>query len=187
MCGIAGHLEVRRVACGESPHAVVSRMNEIQAHRGPNDEGVWKSPDGAIAFGHTRLSILDTSSRGRQPMSSRCGRYVVAYNGEIYNFKALRRELGELGSSFSSESDTEVMLEAIARWGVRDAVQRFVGMFAFALFDIEQQLLFLVRDRFGIKPIAYRLEGGSLTFASEVAAIAARTCAPAGVCDVRGL
>jgi asparagine synthase (glutamine-hydrolysing) len=143
-------------------------MARAQAHRGPDDEGVWTAP--GVALGHRRLSILDLSSRGHEPMASADGRHVLTFNGEVYNYLELRRELPEY--PYRSRTDTEVILAAYARWG-EACVERFVGMFAFALWDAEREVLFCARDRLGIKPFHYAFHGGDFLFASEVKAILA--------------
>jgi len=172
VCGICGVL-------GPVDHAGiedVGRMTRALAHRGPDDLGTWSSrvrvgaEDFAVALGHTRLSILDLSPLGHQPMSIDDRTIIVSYNGEIYNFQDLRRELEGRGVAFRSSCDTEVLLQAYRVWGV-DAFARFNGMFAFALFDAPRRRLYLVRDRVGIKPLYWRLHGGVLTFGSELEAL----------------
>lgn len=146
-------------------------MTGLLAHRGPNNQSTKLLANGAL--GHTRLSILDLSDAGRQPMRSGNGRFTIVYNGEIYNFKALRAELISLGSTFRSQSDTEVVLEAFARWG-RSSLGRFNGIFAFAIWDEELETLLLARDRFGVKPLYYCLEDGAgIRFGSEIKAVLA--------------
>ncbi len=149
------------------------RMTRAIAHRGPDDEGVVTLAERGIALGHRRLSILDTSSRGHQPMRSASGRLHLVYNGEVYNYRELRRDLERDGATFESDSDTEVLLSAIERWGVRRAVARAVGMFAFAVYDSETRRLVLARDRLGKKPLYYGRVAGvgggaALVFASEL-------------------
>ena len=148
----------------------MEQMRDTMSHRGPDDAGSWLL--GRLAFGHRRLSIVDLSPLGHQPMSSRGGRYTICFNGEIFNFLTLRDELATLGHSFAGGSDTEVMLAAFLEWGVQDAVTRFVGMFAFAVWDGSEQVLHLVRDRMGIKPLFIgRTTSGDIVFASELKAL----------------
>ena len=165
MCGIAGivHLDGRAA----SP-AVLKRMTDAIAHRGPDGEGHWI--EGGVGLGHRRLSIIDLSPAGRQPMVSADQRYVLSYNGEVYNFRELRAELEAAGYRFRSQTDSEVVLNALAAWGVA-ALERFNGMFAFALFDRRQRQLLLARDRYGIKPLYYTQQAGWFAFASEQKAL----------------
>lgn len=153
------------------------------AHRGPDAEG--QIAYGAVALGHRRLSIIDLSPLGRQPMVSKDGRYSLTYNGEIYNFQELRAELTALGCQFVSRTDSEVLLEAFAQWGT-DALLRLNGMFAFAIWDQASQTLTLARDRFGIKPVYYAMSGQTFLFASEIKGLLAHG-ALAGEMDVAGL
>src|SRR5207249_8328837 len=136
--------------------------------RGPDGEGVFH--EGRLTLGHRRLAILDLSEAGRQPMESADGRYVVAFNGEIYNFRELTRELDVPGQSLRSSSDTEVLLLAWERWGVT-CLDRLVGQWAFALYDRREEVLWLVRDRFGEKPLFFHQTHGALTFASTLAGL----------------
>lgn len=166
MCGIVG-------ICGNEPiqgEELLVSMRDALRHRGPDDEGFWKSPDSAIMLGHRRLSIIDLSPGGHQPMSDPGGCYTIVFNGEIYNFRELREELISLGHSFRTQSDTEVILEAYRRWGER-CVERFNGMFAFALYDAGRDILFAARDRAGEKPLFYWHYGNALIFASELKAL----------------
>jgi asparagine synthase (glutamine-hydrolysing) len=167
MCGIAGILNLDGAPA--SP-ALLRRMTDAIAHRGPDGEG-WFT-DGAAGLGHRRLAIIDLSPGGHQPMQTRDARYAVSYNGEIYNFRELRAELEALGHQFRSRSDTEVLLSAFAEWGLK-SLDRFNGMFAFALWDAREQVLTLARDRYGVKPLYYTLIGGTFLFGSEVKAILA--------------
>ncbi len=172
MCGITGAL-APSLTSHESFQSVLNGMNQALSSRGPDDTGVWTDPETGIGLGHRRLSILDLSSEGHQPMHSACGRYVMTYNGEVYNYLALQHELASHAHRFRGHSDTEVMLAAIAQWGLEAAVQRFVGMFAFALWDRETNTLSLVRDRLGIKPLYYGWAGSHLVFGSELKALMA--------------
>jgi len=162
MCGIAG-------ATAQAAPDVVAAMSDALAHRGPDDRGLFFDAASGIALGHRRLSIIDTSAAGHQPMSHADGRYQLIFNGEIYNFADVRRELESLGHHFVSRSDTEVVLAAYAEWG--DAsVTRLRGMFAFAIYDRTTAELFLARDRMGIKPLYYSARNGVFAFASELRA-----------------
>jgi asparagine synthase (glutamine-hydrolysing) len=166
MCGIAGFWQTRRLA--ETPSETLASMAAALVHRGPDDAGAFHDAKNGIGLAFRRLSILDLSPEGHQPMFSESGRYVIVFNGEVYNFEELRTEIG---GHWRGHSDTEVMLAAIEKWGLEAAVQRFVGMFAFALYDQKEQTLSLVRDRVGIKPLYYGRVGGDFVFASELKAI----------------
>jgi asparagine synthase (glutamine-hydrolysing) len=167
MCGIAGFWQCRSGI--ESPLEILNRMGAALAHRGPNDSGTFHDDAAEIGLAFRRLSILDLSAEGHQPMHSTSGRYVIIFNGEVYNFEEIRAELGP--HHWRGCSDTEVMLEAFERWGVEAAVKRFVGMFALALWDRQERKLHLVRDRLGIKPLYYGRTKNAFVFASELKAI----------------
>jgi asparagine synthase (glutamine-hydrolysing) len=169
MCGITGAFDYQRRGQAIDPQ-VVDRMTDALAHRGPNGRGIFQVP--GLAFGHRRLSVLDPSAAGTQPMRHAARNLVVTFNGEIYNFRELRHELEALGHRFQTECDTEVILAAYAEWGTA-AVERFNGIFAFALWDAPEERLWLVRDRLGVKPLYYTTQGGILRFGSEVKAILA--------------
>lgn len=171
MCGICGFVDFARGSNGEAMATRVGAMAAAIAHRGPDGADTWTDPAAGIALGHRRLSIIDLSDEGRQPMHSADGRYVVSYNGEIYNFPELRAELEKLGHGFRGHSDTEVMLAAIVQWGLEGAIGRCVGMFAIALWDRETRKLYLVRDRLGIKPLYYARLGRNFLFGSELKAL----------------
>ncbi|NLI11044.1 MAG: asparagine synthase (glutamine-hydrolyzing) [Peptococcaceae bacterium] len=173
MCGLTGFYSATRQTAPEELQATVIRMVNTLIHRGPDDGGAWVEEEAGIAMGHRRLSIVDLSPEGRQPMHSECGRYVVVFNGEIYNFLELRQELESFGHGFRGHSDTEVLLAAVEQWGVWQAVERFVGMFAFALWDRREYVLYLVRDRLGIKPLYYGWMGRTFLFGSELKALRA--------------
>jgi asparagine synthase (glutamine-hydrolysing) len=155
MCGIAGFRSRLGHYQPESLRRIAGAMTGTLAHRGPDDSGLWIDAEVGLALGHRRLSILDLSAAGRQPMASACGRYVIVYNGEIYNFRELRQQLEHHGLVFRGHSDTEVLLAALARWGVAETLPRLNGMFAFALWDRERRSLTLARDRAGKKPLYY--------------------------------
>lgn len=169
MCGIAGIFNLNGEAVAPP---VLKAMTDAIAHRGPDGEGHWI--DGAIGLGHRRLAIIDLSPHGHQPMISSSGRYVMVYNGEVYNFRELRVELERLGYMFRSTTDSEVVLAAIDAWGMR-ALDRLNGMFAFALWDREEKTLTLARDRYGIKPLYIARQGTRLSFGSEQKALLAQS------------
>ncbi|WP_102348300.1 asparagine synthase (glutamine-hydrolyzing) [Bacillus sp. Marseille-P3661] len=168
MCGITGFIDyhVNR----DSMEAIIKQMNETIVHRGPDEGGVWLDRENGLALGHRRLAIVDLSPEGNQPMLSPSGRFSLVFNGEIYNHHLLRKELSE-DFTFRGHSDTEVMLAAIEKWGIKSAVQRFIGMFAFALFDRKENALYLVRDRVGEKPLYYGMNKGVFLFGSELKTI----------------
>ena len=171
MCGLAGFLEPPGTRNPEQARSYAARMSAAIQHRGPDDDDVWCDADAGIGFGHRRLSIIDLSTHGRQPMQSESGRFIIAYNGEVYNFPDLRRDLASKGHTFRGNSDTEVILAAIEEWGLKLALSKFVGMFAFALWDRSSRQLHLVRDRLGIKPLYYGWCDQSFLFGSELRAI----------------
>ena len=150
---------------------VVEEMAATLDHRGPDERRLWRDEQVAFAVGHTRLSVIDLSASGAQPMRSRDGRYVLSFNGEIYNHRGLRRELLDWGVQFRGSSDTEVLLEAIAKWGLDASLRRISGMFAFALWAVKEKRLWLARDRFGKKPLYYGWVAGSFVFCSELKAL----------------
>jgi asparagine synthase (glutamine-hydrolysing) len=166
MCGITGIWRRR----GTDAALTAQRMSACLAHRGPDDSGVWHDPAAGIALGFRRLSIIDTSPAGHQPMQSASGRYTVVFNGEVYNFESIRKELIESGNApeWRGHSDTEVLLAAFEAWGLEAAVQRFVGMFGFALWDGRERKLHLVRDRMGVKPLYFAPAATALLFGSEL-------------------
>jgi asparagine synthase (glutamine-hydrolysing) len=173
MCGIAG---LFRPGGGDEAELAgyASKMTDTLTHRGPDAGNIWTNPQAGVAFGHRRLSILDLSEAGAQPMRSDCGRFAVTFNGEIYNHLDIRGELeaGGAAPNWRGHSDTETLLYAIRHWGVAAALQRFTGMFAFALWDEQERTLVLCRDRFGEKPLFYGWCGQDLIFASELKALA---------------
>ncbi len=168
MCGIAGFIDFSNSLGADELTTLAQCMADAVAHRGPDDRQAWADAAAGVALGFRRLSILDLSPAGRQPMASASGRYVMVYNGEVYNFAELRRELEAAGASFRGHSDTEIMLAAVERWGMPAAVRRFNGMFAFALWDRQDRRLYLGRDRLGIKPLYYGWAGRVFVFGSEL-------------------
>ena len=173
MCGFCGFLAESESRTPAGPEDVARRMADTIAHRGPDGDGVWADKAAGIALGHRRLAIVDLSPLGRQPMLSADGRWVIAYNGEIYNFQDLRAELEAAGHGFRGHSDTEVLVEACAAWGVERTVKRLVGIFAFALWDRRDRTLYLVRDHLGVKPLYWARMGGTLLFGSQPKALRA--------------
>jgi asparagine synthase (glutamine-hydrolysing) len=169
MCGIGGYAG-QPVRDAEMRRALGVRICEVLAHRGPDDADVWSHEEGSVLLAHRRLSIVDLSPLGRNPMAWDNGRLRITYNGEVYNFRELRAELEEAGCRFRSQTDTEVILAAYDLWGP-ECVSRFIGMFAFAIWDERKRRLFLARDRFGKKPLYYAHHNGRLSFASELKAI----------------
>lgn len=168
MCGIAGLLTAHNTDLA----SILKSMAHSLRHRGPDGSGLWSDPAAGVGFAHRRLSVLDLSAQGAQPMVSASGRFVISYNGEIYNHAELRGELDEhRRSPWRGHSDTEVLLEAIDQWGVRRALERCNGMFAFAIWDRRDRRLTLARDRLGEKPVYIGWVGGSLAFASELKAL----------------
>ena len=155
MCGICGFVSRGRLLGDSELRAIVTRMTRTLHHRGPDGSGVWTDMKAGLALGHARLAILDLSDAGAQPMVSEGGRYVITYNGEVYNFPELRQDLESHGHKFRGHSDTEVVLAALAEWGVEPALQRMNGMFAFGVWDKETRSLTLARDRAGKKPLYY--------------------------------
>lgn len=173
MCGVAGFLDLK----SETPEPMMTdqivSMTDTMVHRGPDSSGIWSAPEQGVALGHRRLAIIDLSAAGHQPMVSACGRFVATYNGEIYNFPDLRNHLEKKGHRFRGHSDTEVLLASVAEWGVQRAVEKFIGMFAFGLWDRQESRLYLVRDRLGIKPLYYGRIGDLFLFGSELRSIVA--------------
>jgi len=171
MCGITGFFQATHQMSTDQLRTVARAMTQTLSHRGPDDSGIWTDSERGVALGHRRLAIIDISPEGHQPMQSAENRYVLVFNGEIYNFLLLRRELEQLGHRFRGHSDTEVMLGCFMQWGVQQATERFNGMFAFALWDQQQQQLYLGRDRLGEKPLYYGWAGQTFLFSSELKAL----------------
>jgi len=171
MCGLVGYLDPRNHLNEEGSARLCTRMTDALLHRGPDASGVWVDITHGIALGHRRLSIIDLSITGAQPMTSSSGRFVLSFNGEIYNFATIRIDLENYGYPFKGHSDTEVMLAAFEQWGIERAIERFEGMFAFAVWDRQSAQLTLARDRVGKKPLYYGWFGNTFLFGSEPKAL----------------
>jgi asparagine synthase (glutamine-hydrolysing) len=172
MCGLAGFFS--KTLLQTNAEDSLRKMGRSLIHRGPDDEGIWLDPRIGIGLAHQRLSVVDLSSEGRQPMASASGRYVIVYNGEVYNFLELRKILEQAGDlHWRGHSDTEVILACIEKWGLSQALTKFNGMFAFALWDKEKRVLTLARDRIGIKPLYYGWMGKTFLFGSELKSLKA--------------
>ena len=169
MCGIAGFIDSRKRYSEDRLNELALQMGTAIQYRGPDAGDTWIDGENGVALSHRRLAIVDLSPAGAQPMKSKCGRYVIIYNGEVYNGPELRSALErERGLQFRGHSDTEAILEGIAAWGIRETLDRLIGMFAIALWDREEKKLYLVRDRLGIKPLYWSIQNGMLFFASEL-------------------
>jgi len=175
MCGIAGQFDSLSSSSQEELEVLARHMGGTLGHRGPDDQGIWVDVNNGVALCHQRLSIVDLSANGHQPMVSHDSRYQIVYNGEIFNAKELRQQLEEEGCSFIGYSDTEVLLEGCVAWGVERAVKKLIGMFAFAIWDKKQQQLSLVRDRLGVKPLYWGYFGSLIMFGSELKSLRAHT------------
>ena len=171
MCGITGFIDSRGDLGRDGLAGTARAMADAIAHRGPDDAGVWVDEGAGIALGHRRLAVIDLSAAGAQPMASPSGRYVLCYNGEVYNFPDLRRQLEALGHEFLGHSDTEVIVRALDAWGLDETLARIRGMFAFAAWDRRERVLHLARDRAGKKPLYYGWLGRSFVFGSELRAL----------------
>ena len=172
MCGIAGLVD-RRASVVQPAATLAAQAGAMAAtltHRGPDAQASWSDETARVGLGHARLSIIDLSPEGQQPMQSHSGRYVIAYNGEVYNFQELRRELAAAGHSFRGHSDTEVIVAGFDEWGIAATITRLIGMFAIAVWDRAEQSLTLIRDRIGIKPLYWSYQNGRMIFASELKA-----------------
>lgn len=171
MCGIVGNIIRSTSGSASTPRSVAEYMSSRLRHRGPDDSGIWVSNDGRVALAHRRLSIIDTTSGGHQPMTTKNDHLVVVFNGEIYNYKSLRNELSQLNViNWKTNSDTEVLLNAFEKWGIQKTLKKIDGMFALALYDKQENTITLARDRVGEKPLYYKLSDNSLTFGSELKA-----------------
>lgn len=173
MCGIAGCLTARHEVGALPLDSALDAMQHALAHRGPDAHAVWADADAGIGLAHRRLAVIDLSPLGAQPMQSRSGRWVIAFNGEIYNHRALRADLAAEGCRFLGHGDTETLVEAIDAWGVDRTLARVNGMFAFAVWDRHERRLVLARDRLGEKPLYWTVIDGALWFASELKAFRA--------------
>jgi asparagine synthase (glutamine-hydrolysing) len=165
MCGIVGELNINKIDL-----SVFNSMRDVLTHRGPDGAGTILLNDDTVGLGHRRLSIIDLTDSGKQPMSNEDGSKWITFNGEIYNYQVLRTELLKCGHTFRSTSDTEVILHGYEQWG-NDVVNRLNGMFAFGLWDDTKKQLLLARDRFGIKPLHYSFSSSHFCFASEIKAL----------------
>ncbi len=174
MCGIVGYFDIHKASSQARIKERLKRMTRAIRHRGPDDEGEWSDAESGIGLGHVRLSIIDLSSAGHQPMTSPSGRYCITYNGEIYNFKALEQQLNAMGITPRGDSDTAVLLAAFDAFGVEETLSKLVGMFAFGVWDKQERRLHIARDRMGEKPLFFGWLGHVFVFASELKAL--RTC-----------
>jgi asparagine synthase (glutamine-hydrolysing) len=168
MCGIAGFFEKAEKYDRMELHSVCKKMIASISHRGPDGDGIWQDPDIPVVLGHKRLSIIDLSNLGAQPMVSNNDRFIISYNGEIYNFLSIKKELEVLGTIFRGNSDTEVILAAFESWGIQEALKKLNGMFAIAVWDRQKRQLHLIRDRMGKKPLYFGWAGSLLCFGSEL-------------------
>ncbi len=179
MCGIAGVYSLKINQNIPLLQPLIDSMTDLLQHRGPDSRGTWIDQNLKVALGHRRLAIRDLTSTGHQPMLSSCNRFIIIYNGEIYSQEEIKKELKDRGRSLRGSSDTEVILEACAEWGIETTVKKLIGMFAFALFDITKNCLYLARDRVGIKPLYWSALNGIFVFGSELKALrAANTWSP---------
>ncbi len=171
MCGISGYFNFRRKLSKNDLYANSVKMCNVLERRGPDSSGVWVDKSLLITFAHRRLSIIDLNKRSDQPMKSNNDRFIVVFNGEIFNFLELKDLLKKEGIKFRTNSDTEVIVESFANWGITESVRKFQGMFAIAAWDKRKKELFLIRDRLGIKPLYFYFDNGNFAFASEIKAI----------------
>jgi len=177
LCGIAGAFSFG-AAASPIDRSVIDRLSEHQRKRGPDGAGVWSTLDGRVTFAHRRLAIIETTAAGIQPMNDATGRWKVIFNGEIYNYMSVRADLESVGRVFLTNSDTEVLINAVAHWG-EAGLLRLRGMYAFALWDCVEEELWLARDPYGIKPMYYAIDRGTIWFASQARALA--ECAPVDI------
>ena len=172
MCGISGIFNFQNKSYNFSP--IIKRMVNKQNNRGPDNSGIWNSSCNKVFLGHNRLSIIDLSTNGNQPMISYDNEFVITFNGEIYNFKEIKIELINLGVKFSNNTDTEVLLESYKHWGI-NSLSKLRGMYAFSIWDLKKKTLLLARDPFGIKPLYYTHKNNVFYFASELKTITSAT------------
>ena len=172
MCGLNGFFNAPKTT---SAHAAIAQMNAAIHHRGPDVGDAWLDESVGLVLGHRRLAVLDLSPAGAQPMHSDCGRYVIVFNGEIYNHLQLRKQLAGEGrsSAWRGHSDTETLLACFVAWGIAKTLQAMVGMFAIALWDRQEKVLILARDRMGEKPLYFGWQGRTLLFGSELKSLKA--------------
>lgn len=173
MCGIAGLLDFSQALCADAQETIGRAMGAAMAHRGPDGDDTWHDAEAGVVLVHRRLAVIDPRPEARQPFSDASGRFVMTYNGEIYNYRSLRQNLASAGTRFRTESDTEVLVEALARWGTAETLRRAEGIFAFALWDRQVRRLTLARDGFGVKPLYVGHFGQNVLFASEIRAMEA--------------
>ena len=174
MCGIAGYVGGSRLTGAKSVEQQLTAMADALTPRGPDSAGYWSDPEHSVALAHRRLAIIEPSETGHQPMTSASGRYVISFNGEIYNHFDLREQLSAGGSNqitWRGRSDTETLIAGIETWGLKETLNRSVGMYAFALWDCKEHILYLVRDRIGEKPLYYGYQQGVFLFGSELKAL----------------
>ena len=171
MCGITGFYLQGKEYNSSIVNENLNLMTKELYHRGPDDFGIWLSKSNKVGLGHTRLSIRDLSKNGSQPMFSSCGRYTIIYNGEIYDTEKMKIELKKQNVYLKSQSDTEILLESISKFGLNETLEKINGMFAFAVYDLIKKKLYLVRDRMGIKPLFYFKDDHNIAFGSEIKSI----------------
>ena len=167
MCGFAGIWDLKKKLRSNELISIVKKMRDALISRGPDDKNIWLDKKNNFCVGHRRLSIIEISKLGLQPMISRNQRYVIAYNGEIYNYLDIKKKLSNLGVIFKSNCDTEILLEAISFWGFEKALTKIAGMFSFSVWDNKMKKLFLVRDRLGIKPLYWSIQKDIVYFGSQ--------------------
>ena len=176
MCGITGFVDIRQSKKSYDSKRIIEYMTDVLKSRGPDDKGIWIDEKDNICLGHRRLSIIELSNLGKQPMTSHNNRFVIIYNGEIYNFLNIKKELEQENINFSGNSDTEVLIEAFSNWGIKKTLSKISGMFAFVVWDKKLKELSLARDRFGIKPLYYSFLDGIFFFGSQTKSFLKHPC-----------